>query len=259
MRKNKRPGSSVVTETSTRTGISGRGNKFTLTELLIVIVIIVILASLLLPALQAARGKALATQCQNNQKQIGIATASYCNDWADYLPPPKYTPGTNYVYDDWQVRLIPYLSLKVKASQYTEVAWRRGTVFWCSAPPDCSRFYMNGVHSSGCADRDNYSATHFRFGMNSYISPNSSGESFYDSTKITKILLPGRMMLYMEVFYANKATAGWWNLKNYTGNAPHSRCMNLTWGDMHVSLVQARVIPDYSTTKPYASQFWLGK
>lgn len=132
MRKNKRPGSSVVTETSTRTGISGRGNKLTLTELLIVIVIIVILASLLLPALQAARGKALATQCQNNQKQIGIATASYCNDWADYLPPPKYTPGTNYVYDDWQVRLIPYLSLKVKASQYTEVAWRRGTVFWCS-------------------------------------------------------------------------------------------------------------------------------
>ena len=35
--------------------------------------------------------------------------------------------------------------------------------------------------------------------------------------------------------------------------------MNLTWGDMHVSLVQARVIPDYSATKPYASQFWLGK
>lgn len=57
----------------------GKG-AFTLLELLVVIAIIAILAALLLPVLSAAKGKARAIYCLNNQKQILLATKLYMDD-----------------------------------------------------------------------------------------------------------------------------------------------------------------------------------
>lgn len=60
---------------------------FTLIELLVVISIIALLVALLLPALKAAREVAQGAACLSNQRQIGIATSVYANDFDAWLPP----------------------------------------------------------------------------------------------------------------------------------------------------------------------------
>lgn len=92
-----------------------RNSVFTLIELLVVFGIIAILASILLPALNAARKKAKSIICVNNLKQIGICTELYKEDYGYYVPMYAYssdgvTVNGNRHRETFPYFLVPYFS-----------------------------------------------------------------------------------------------------------------------------------------------------
>jgi prepilin-type N-terminal cleavage/methylation domain-containing protein/prepilin-type processing-associated H-X9-DG protein len=67
---------------------------FTLLELLVSIAIIAILAALLLPVLGHAKGRAVSLTCLNNERQLGLATLLYSDEFNGRLP---YNLGVNEI------------------------------------------------------------------------------------------------------------------------------------------------------------------
>jgi prepilin-type N-terminal cleavage/methylation domain-containing protein/prepilin-type processing-associated H-X9-DG protein len=140
---------------------------FTLIELLVVIAIIALLIALLIPAVQRVREAANRSQCQNNMKQIMLATHNYHDNFHHFPGNSQNEGGWDWAFQknarswSWLARLLPYLeednlykALRVDTNTFDQsLAYLDSglTVFFCPSDnavamnPSLDRANLEGV------------------------------------------------------------------------------------------------------------------
>lgn len=139
--------------------MSSKKKRFTLIELLVVIAIISVLASILLPALNKAKGSAKKLLCLNNMKQLGVGIISYADSNNSYLPDAYLG---RYGVQIWPYLASSDLTSSEKSLSTLTLANTRAvkSPFYCpnGFPPSSSPLWLGGSTES-YRSAPNYLAT----------------------------------------------------------------------------------------------------
>ena len=185
-----------------------RLGNFTLIELLVVIAIIAILASMLLPALNKARGYAKQISCTNKLKQIGLGTGQYMSDYKFF---PAWLGGaTGSAGHLWDYQLAPYVGYK-----FTD----NGTAIF-----DCPSA------AATIATAANYVSNRNRwrgYWVNSYIYTNQDSIGM---TMVDKIKIPSKYGWFTEMGAAGDSSIEYYTNFAWSG-APNDNTYAVSWGN----------------------------
>ncbi|MBE6385028.1 MAG: type II secretion system protein [Lentisphaerae bacterium] len=219
-------------------------SSFTLIELLVVIAIIAILASMLLPALQQARDRAIETQCLNNMREVNNAVLRYVDENQGYAPCGGYT--SNYLYHHnnsfGKGTLTGYLPYKIEAgtAELPPVAvCPKGRRDW-NVPPN----------SPKCADGN----PNFSYGLNyytSYMAIKAANMVYFQkfssgrhmSTRMSLAEIGAPWIPWYSAPGSYVGGAGVSGLNHLAYRHPYLKSTNVVYADGHASALKAYALP----------------
>ncbi len=215
---------------------------FTLIELLVVIAIIAVLASMLLPALGHARGKAQAIRCAGNLKQLAAAASMYADDYNGFFVPYSTASGRSGNGDYWcgsksgdsfDLTRSPLLGTYYNNTASLTVC-PSARIEDLAAAPNGGGYGYNGKWFGG------YNAPYLKRERMRKLSSTvmfadcaSSGKSAsaYDVIRYSVYLYPK----FCYTTSDGSASTVYSHATSGTTHFRHSRFANAAWGDGHVS------------------------